>query len=82
MALPESASIDDGMGAWAWLPLMASGQYFGVCVVGYRQPRSFTLQECATLTAISALISQALDRARQYDAQHQLAEGLQARSCV
>ncbi|MER5916087.1 GAF domain-containing protein [Streptomyces sp. NPDC001982] len=75
---PESASIDDGVGAWAWLPLMASGQYFGVCVVGYRQPRSFTLQERATLTAISALISQALDRARQYDAKHQLAEGLQA----
>ncbi|MER5689535.1 SpoIIE family protein phosphatase [Streptomyces sp. NPDC002205] len=77
-AYPESASIDDGLGAWAWLPLMASGQYFGVCVVGYRQPRSFTLQERATLTAISALISQALDRARQYDAKHQLAEGLQA----
>ncbi|WP_406502579.1 SpoIIE family protein phosphatase [Streptomyces sp. NBC_01602] len=74
---PESASIDDDMGAWAWLPLMASGQYFGVCVVGYRQPRSFTLQERATLTAISALISQALDRARQYDAKHQLGEGLQ-----
>ncbi|MFF1899691.1 SpoIIE family protein phosphatase [Streptomyces sp. NPDC058206] len=77
-AFPESASIDDGMGAWAWLPLMASGQYVGVCVVGYRQPRSFTLQERATLAAISALISQALDRARQYDAKHQLAEGLQA----
>jgi len=75
---PESASIDDGLGAWAWLPLMASGQYFGVCVVGYRQPRSFTLQERAALTAISALISQSLDRARQYDAKHQLAEGLQA----
>ncbi|WP_306192903.1 PP2C family protein-serine/threonine phosphatase [Streptomyces sp. MK5] len=75
---PESAAIDDGLGAWAWLPLMASGQYFGVCVVGYRQPRSFTLQERATLTAISALISQSLDRARQYDAKHQLAEGLQA----
>ncbi|WP_030980318.1 SpoIIE family protein phosphatase [Streptomyces sp. NRRL S-1824] len=74
---PESASIDDGMGAWAWLPLMASGRYFGVCVVGYRQPRSCTLQERATLTAISALISQALDRARQCDAKHQLAEGLQ-----
>ncbi|MEV6057445.1 SpoIIE family protein phosphatase [Streptomyces sp. NPDC052107] len=75
---PESASIDDALGAWAWLPLMASGQYFGVCVVGYRQPRSFTLQERSTLTAISALISQSLDRARQYDAKHQLAEGLQA----
>jgi serine phosphatase RsbU (regulator of sigma subunit) len=57
---------------------MASGQYFGVCVVGYRQPRSFTLQERATLTAISALISQSLDRARQYDAKHRLADGLQA----
>ncbi|MCX5320191.1 SpoIIE family protein phosphatase [Streptomyces sp. NBC_00120] len=77
-AYPESASIDDGMSAWAWLPLMAFGQYFGVCVVGYQQPRSFSLQERATLTAVSALISQALDRARQYDANRQLAEGLQA----
>ncbi len=77
-AYPESASIDDDLGAWAWLSLMASSQYLGVCVVGYRQPHSFTLQERATLTAISALISQAVDRARQYDAKHQLAEGLQA----
>lgn len=75
---PESASIDDGLGAWAWLPLMACGEYFGVCVVGYRQAHPFTLQERATLTAIGALVSQALDRARQYDAKHRLAEGLQA----
>ncbi|WP_326608126.1 SpoIIE family protein phosphatase [Streptomyces sp. NBC_01800] len=77
-AYPESASIDDRLGAWAWLPLMASQQFVGVCVVGYRQARSFTLQERTTLTAISALISQALDRARQYDAKHELAESLQA----
>ncbi|MGW3245599.1 PP2C family protein-serine/threonine phosphatase [Streptomyces sp. NPDC001070] len=77
-AYPESASIDDGLGAWAWLPLLASQQFVGVCWVGYRRPRSFTLQERTTLTAISALISQALDRARQYDATHELAEGLQA----
>jgi GAF domain-containing protein len=75
---PESASIDDGLSAWAWLPLMASGQCFGVCVVGYRQPRSFASDERATLTTVSALISQSLDRARQYDAKNQLAEGLQA----
>jgi hypothetical protein len=75
---PESASIDDALGAWAWLPLMASGQCFGVCVVGYRQPHSFASDERATLTTVSALISQSLDRARQYDAKTQLAEGLQA----
>jgi hypothetical protein len=75
---PESASVDDGLGAWAWLPLMAAGQCFGVCVVGYRQARSFAPDERAALTTVSALISQSLDRARQYDAKNQLAEGLQA----
>ncbi|MFI9612113.1 SpoIIE family protein phosphatase [Streptomyces sp. NPDC052023] len=77
-AFPGSAAIDDDLGAWAWLPLMASQEFVGVCLVGYRMPHSFTLQERAALTAISALISQALDRARRYDAKHELAEGLQA----
>ncbi|WP_055587254.1 SpoIIE family protein phosphatase [Streptacidiphilus griseoplanus] len=77
-AYPRSASIDDRLGAWAWLPLMASQQLVGVCVIGYQRPHSFALQERTTLTAISSLISQALNRARQYDAKHEVAEGLQA----
>ncbi|MGV9561474.1 SpoIIE family protein phosphatase [Streptomyces sp. NPDC003480] len=76
---PEGADIDDGMGAWAWLPLMVSGRAVGICVVGYERPREFTLPERTTLTSLGALIAQALDRARQYDAAQQLAEGLQAR---
>ncbi|MGW1161168.1 SpoIIE family protein phosphatase [Streptomyces sp. NPDC002513] len=76
---PQGADIDDGMGAWAWLPLMVSGRAVGMCVVGYEHPHDFSLQERTTLTSLGALIAQALDRARQYDAAQQLAEGLQAR---
>ncbi|MEV6025719.1 SpoIIE family protein phosphatase [Streptomyces sp. NPDC052036] len=76
---PKTADIDDGMGAWAWLPLMVSGRAVGICVVGYERPHVFTLQERTTLTSLGALIAQALDRARQYDAAQELAEGLQAR---
>ncbi|MEU6369304.1 GAF domain-containing SpoIIE family protein phosphatase [Streptomyces sp. NPDC046931] len=65
--------------AWAWLPLMVSGRAIGICVVGYERPHAFTLQERTTLTSLGALIAQALDRARQYDAAQQPAEGLQAR---
>ncbi|MDX3227620.1 GAF domain-containing protein [Streptomyces sp. ME19-01-6] len=64
-AFPEGADIDDGMGAWAWLPLMVSGQFVDICVVGYARPRHFTLPERTTLTSIGALIVQALHRARQ-----------------
>lgn len=76
---PGAAEVEDGMGAWAWLPLMTSGQLVGVWVVGYKQPRPFSLAERTVLTATGALIAQALDRTRQYDATYQLAEGLQAR---
>ncbi|MGW2697081.1 SpoIIE family protein phosphatase [Streptomyces sp. NPDC001296] len=76
---PRTADFDDGMGAWALLPLMVSGRAVGLCVVGYERPHVFSLQERTTLTSIGALIAQALDRARQYDAAQELAEGLQAR---
>jgi serine phosphatase RsbU (regulator of sigma subunit) len=77
---PASADIDDGsMAAWAFLPLKASGHPIGLCVLGYDHPHAFTSHERTILTAISALIAQALDRARRYDAEHLLAHGLQAR---
>ncbi len=75
---PERAAIDDGMAAWSFLPLIASGRPVGTCVLGYRQPHRFTTEERLTLTSFSGLISQALDRARLYDAKNQLARGLQA----
>ncbi|MFF2148335.1 SpoIIE family protein phosphatase [Kitasatospora sp. NPDC058190] len=78
-ACPADADIDDGMAAWALLPLIASGHPIGICVLGYERPHSFTPDERTILITLAALITQALDRARQYDAEHQLAHGLQDR---
>ncbi|MEU8029243.1 SpoIIE family protein phosphatase [Streptomyces sp. NPDC049099] len=72
------ATADDGMSAWAYLPLIASGYPVGTCVLGYDRPHRFPSEERALLTSVSALIAQALERARQYDAQQQVAHGLQA----
>ncbi|MEU8872122.1 SpoIIE family protein phosphatase [Streptomyces javensis] len=64
--------------AWAFLPLLASGRPVGCCVVSYNQPHGFTPDERAVLTSLAGLIAQALDRARLYDAEHQLAHSLQS----
>ncbi|WP_253208874.1 SpoIIE family protein phosphatase [Streptomyces niphimycinicus] len=64
--------------AWAFLPLLASGHPVGCCVVSYDRPHDFTPDERAVLTSLAGLIAQALDRARLYDAEHQLAHGLQS----
>ncbi|MFJ3773622.1 SpoIIE family protein phosphatase [Streptomyces sp. NPDC090075] len=66
-----------GKQAWAFLPLTASGHTFGVCVVGCDRPRSFEDEERTLLTAISALVAQALERARLYDAEHTRSQELQ-----
>ncbi|WP_128374727.1 SpoIIE family protein phosphatase [Streptomyces cavernae] len=75
---PAGHATPDGMAAWAYLPLIASGRPVGVCVLGYAEPHSFPADERAVLTSLSGLIAQALERARLYDAKHQLAHGLQA----
>ncbi|MCX4763643.1 SpoIIE family protein phosphatase [Streptomyces sp. NBC_01275] len=59
-----------GKEAWAFLPLTASGQTFGVCVVAFDRPRRLTDEERTLLATISALLAQALERARLYDAEH------------
>lgn len=76
-AYPDRARLDDGMAAWAYLPLISSGVPIGTCVLGYDTPHHFTEEERRTLTAFSGLIAQALDRARLYDAERNLAHGLQ-----
>ncbi|MET9881013.1 SpoIIE family protein phosphatase [Actinacidiphila glaucinigra] len=63
--------------AWAFLPLIATGRPVGLLVLSYDQPRSFPLAERTILTSLAGLIAQALDRARLYDTQHQLARTLQ-----
>ncbi|MFF0414829.1 SpoIIE family protein phosphatase [Kitasatospora sp. NPDC004745] len=67
----------DEMGAWAFLPLIASGHPVGSCILGFDRARPFTLEERGLLTALGGFIAQALERARLYDAEFALARGLQ-----
>ncbi|MEV0822100.1 SpoIIE family protein phosphatase [Nonomuraea rubra] len=69
----------DGMSAFALLPLAASGQSIGTCVLAYERPHRFEDGERAMFTALGGLIAQAFERAWLYDNKHQLAESLQAR---
>ncbi|MFB7496228.1 SpoIIE family protein phosphatase [Streptomyces sp. NPDC056161] len=75
---PGRYETPDGFAAWAFLPLIASGRPVGTCVLAYAQPHVFPASERAVLTSLGGLIAQALERARLYDAKHQLAHGLQA----
>ncbi|WP_254711802.1 SpoIIE family protein phosphatase [Streptomyces sp. TRM64462] len=72
-AVPPSAR-----GAWAFLPLIASGRPVGSLVLGYARPRVVSSGERAILISLAGLVAQAMDRARLYDAKHELAHRLQA----
>ncbi len=63
--------------AWVFIPLIASGHVFGGCAISFTHPRRFTDEERSLLTAISGLLSQALARARIYDAERARARELQ-----
>ncbi|MFB4271703.1 SpoIIE family protein phosphatase [Nonomuraea sp. GTA35] len=76
-AYPDAIRSDD-MCAWAFLPLVTSGQPIGTCILAYDRPHRFSTQERATLTALTGLIAQAFERARLYDVKHQLAQCLQS----
>ncbi|MFA3875611.1 SpoIIE family protein phosphatase [Streptomyces sp. MMCC 100] len=69
---------EDGMAAWAVLPLIASGRPIGSLLLAYRRPHVFPPGERAALTSLAGLVGQALDRARLYDAKHHLAHRLQS----
>ncbi|MFI8067199.1 SpoIIE family protein phosphatase [Streptomyces sp. NPDC086033] len=73
---PEAQQVS-GKQAWAFLPLIISGRPVGCCVLSYDQPHVFPAEERAVLTSLAGLVAQALDRARLYDAKHELAHGLQ-----
>ncbi|MFF3247876.1 SpoIIE family protein phosphatase [Streptomyces sp. NPDC002870] len=75
---PARFATRDGMAAWAYLPLIASGRPVGTCVLSYSEPHHFSTDERAVLTSLGGLIAQALERARLYDTKHLLAHGLQA----
>ncbi|MET8399137.1 SpoIIE family protein phosphatase [Streptomyces sp900116325] len=70
-------SQDIGKQSWAFLPLTAGGHTFGVCVIVFDRPRHLADEERTLLTAISALVAHALERARLYDAEHTRSRELQ-----
>jgi serine phosphatase RsbU (regulator of sigma subunit)/PAS domain-containing protein len=73
---PDAPQVS-GKQAWAFLPLIISSRPVGCCVLSYDQPHAFPAEERAVLTSLAGLIAQAFDRARLYDAKHELAHGLQ-----
>ncbi|MFE0427508.1 SpoIIE family protein phosphatase, partial [Streptomyces sp. NPDC058953] len=75
---PARFATPDGMAAWAYLPLIASGRPIGTCVLGYAREHRFSQHERAVLTSLGGLVAQALERARLYDVKHRLAQGLQS----
>ncbi|MEU5310244.1 SpoIIE family protein phosphatase [Streptomyces sp. NPDC021562] len=64
--------------AWAFLPLVASGRVVGVSILSYSRPHSFSEADRTLLTTFSALVGQALERARLYDLEHARAQELQS----
>ncbi|GGQ06298.1 hypothetical protein GCM10010266_32210 [Streptomyces griseomycini] len=75
-AHPEAPQIS-GKQAWAFLPLVVSGRPVGCCILSYDEPHAFHAEERAVLTSLAGLVAHALDRARLYDAKHDLARSLQ-----
>ncbi|MER6345024.1 SpoIIE family protein phosphatase [Streptomyces sp. NPDC001595] len=73
---PKAPQISDKQ-ALAFLPLLTSGRPIGCLLLAYDHPHPFTVAERSILTPLAALIAQALDRARLYDAKHNLAHALQ-----
>ncbi|MFJ1704871.1 SpoIIE family protein phosphatase [Kitasatospora sp. NPDC088346] len=67
----------EGLGAWAYLPLVASNRPVGTCILGFDEIHHFTTKDRGLLTALGGLIAQALERARLYDEKSALAHGLQ-----
>src|SRR6185437_3509126 len=75
-AFPQHRPYRD-LAASAFLPLTVSGGTFGCMVLWYDKPRPFTPDERAELTSLAGMIAQAMERARLYDANAQVARGLQ-----
>lgn len=66
-----------GWSAAAFMPLIAQGEPLGSIGLVYRDKYSFTSEERTLLTALVSSIAQSLQRARLFEQEHELAEGLQ-----
>ncbi|WP_210587232.1 SpoIIE family protein phosphatase [Streptomyces sp. GESEQ-35] len=73
----EPALAEVGPGGLAVLPLPAAGRMAGACLIGWDTPHDFGADERALLTAAAGLAGQALNRARAFDAEHELVGMLQ-----
>ncbi|QIQ06056.1 PP2C family protein-serine/threonine phosphatase [Streptomyces liangshanensis] len=77
-AYPHLKDLYSDLGPVCYLPLLASGRTVGCCVLRFPRPHPFPHEERAALTSLAGMIAQALERARLYDTQSQIARGLQA----
>lgn len=68
---------DKHISAAAYLPLIAQASAIGAMGLYYRDKHSFTREERTLLTALTSSIAQSLQRARLFEQEHELAEGLQ-----
>ena len=74
---PVGAVPGGGRQAWAFVPLAVAGEVLGTLVVGYSEPRAFSLDERDTLMALAGLTAQALQRALLFEARTSMAAALQ-----
>jgi len=76
---PSSRERGDasGMGTFAYLPLWAAGSAIGLAVLGWREPSRLAPGDRPFLEAIAGQCALALDRARRYETERDIAETLQ-----
>ena len=76
---PESRERGEasGMQTFAYLPLWAAGSAVGHAVLGWREPSSLTRDDRPFLEGVAGQCALALDRARRYEAERDIAEALQ-----
>ncbi|MFG1921446.1 SpoIIE family protein phosphatase [Cryptosporangium sp. NPDC048952] len=72
---PDAAEVDGA--AWAYLPMVAGGRPVGGFAVRWDKPQPFTSDDRTLLVALGGLAAQSFERARLYDAEHELVAGLQ-----
>ncbi|MFI2608183.1 SpoIIE family protein phosphatase [Kitasatospora sp. NPDC018619] len=63
--------------AWAVLPLVASGQQVGSCLITFAAERAFSREDRTLYSAFAGILAQSLERARLYDTHHHRASELQ-----
>ena len=75
---PAARGSPPRAGAYASLPLVASGRTLGVLSVGFTRPMAFDDDERALLLALASQTAIALARAQLYEREHTVAQTLQA----